>query len=115
MRVAHLGRVLISGIDIVDHDMASWPARALRIASVIGHAIDHPSARLHAALLGDAQNRLVGMSCQVGDQWGNGTQGNHDDGSIGLSHHEPPFLRSLTPPESNWTSIPLYDQRSRVL
>jgi hypothetical protein len=45
-------------------------------------------------LLGDAKRRLVGTRHQIGDQWGNGTQGNHDDGRTGFSHHESPLLRS---------------------
>ena len=62
MRETPVSRILIGGVDVVDHNMTTRPARAFRVATVIGRAIDRPAARLHAALLGNAQDRLVRIS-----------------------------------------------------
>jgi hypothetical protein len=60
VRIALVGRILKCRIDIVDDDMAARPAGAGRIAAVIGGAIDRLAPGFQAALLGDAQHRIVG-------------------------------------------------------
>src|SRR5689334_5600873 len=81
-------RVLIGGVDVVDHDMTARPARTVRISAVIGRTIDGPAARLHAALLGDAQDRLIRMS----DHGRKSDQNNNGDRRNGYLHREPPSL-----------------------
>jgi hypothetical protein len=41
-------------VDLIDHHVAAWPARAVRIAAVVGGAIDGLATGFHASLFGDA-------------------------------------------------------------
>ena len=53
-----LRRILVSRIDMIDHDLAARPARAVGIAAIVRFAGDELAARLHAALPRDLQGRL---------------------------------------------------------
>src|SRR5262245_48017770 len=88
MRKTALGRILIGSVDVVDDDMTTRPARAFRITPVIGRAIDGPAARFHAALLGNAQDRLV----RVRQHRRKSAQNSQDNGCSGNLHGQPPIL-----------------------
>src|SRR5262245_3373794 len=101
MRKTALGRILIGGVDVVDDDMTAWPAHTLRVAAVVGRAIDRPAARLDAALLGDAQDRLVRMGHHRRER----SQGHHGGHHSRCLHREPPvyYLAASTPLDSTFS------------
>jgi hypothetical protein len=49
-----VSRVLKTRVDLIDHHVAAWPARAVRIAAVVGGTIDGLATGFHASLFGDA-------------------------------------------------------------
>src|SRR5262245_36907092 len=102
MRKTALSRILIGGVDIVHDDVTARPAHAFRVAAVIGRAIDRPAARLDAALLGNAQDRLVRMGyCRP--ERDQDSQGDRFSGNL---HGEPPnILAALTLPDRYRPSI----------
>jgi hypothetical protein len=54
VRVAMVSRVLKTRVDLIDHHVAAWPTRTVRIAAVVGGAIDGLATGFHASLFGDA-------------------------------------------------------------
>jgi hypothetical protein len=46
--------VLKTRVDLIDHHVAAWPTRAVRIAAVVGGTIDALATGFHASLFGDA-------------------------------------------------------------